>query len=111
MTPYLSAVAALGCIVCCQPAQIHHAKGGSMRYVESAGASQRTGDDCALPLCMRHHTGAEGIHTIGVQTWEARYGNQADMLTVVAVLLRNAEHPIAEPKRTAPPTKILPRTT
>lgn len=70
MIPYLTAVAELGCMVCGGPAQIHHAKGGSMRYVESAGTGLRTGDDCALPLCANHHTGGEGIHTIGVQTWE-----------------------------------------
>lgn len=107
MIPYLTAVAELGCCICGQPAQIHHAKGGSMRYVESAGVGLRTGDDCAIPLCMRHHTGAEGIHTLGVQTWEARFGNQSDMLMTVGVLLRNTATEM--PKRTAIASKVLPR--
>lgn len=106
---YLTAVAELGCVICGQPAEIHHAKGGSMRYRESAGTGQRTGDDCAIPLCPYHHRGLEGVHTIGVLTWEARFGQQADML--IAVSVRLEARPVADPKRLAAPSKILPRTT
>lgn len=107
--PYLTAVAELGCMICGQPAQIHHARGGSMRYVESAGVGTRTGDDCAIPLCAHHHTGREGIHTLGVLTWEALHGSQASMLTTVAMLLRNtATEP---PRRKIATSKVLPRTT
>ena len=104
---YLDAVAELGCCVCGQPAQIHHARAGSMRYVESAGTGLRTGDDCAIPLCLNHHTGSEGIHTIGVQTFEARYGTQADMLTTVAMLLRNTA--CEQPRRREKASKVLAR--
>lgn len=109
-TPYLTAVAELGCMICNGPAQIHHAKGGSMRFVESAGAGLRTGDDCALPLCANHHTGREGIHTIGVQTWEARFGDQAEMLNALALRLRQSGIAIQPPSRVAMPSKIVPRT-
>jgi len=107
--PYLTAVAALGCMVCGQPAQIHHAKGGSMRSRESAGTSQRTSDEVALPLCLNHHTGAEGIHTIGVLTWEVRYGSQLEMLIAVSVRLEAAPRRSAPPKRRLIVSKILPR--
>ena len=80
-----------------------------MRYVESAGTGQRTGDDCAIPLCLNHHTGAEGIHTIGVLTWEARYGSQLEMLIAVAVRLEAAPRKPAAPKRRPALSKILPR--
>jgi len=78
-----------------------------MRYVESAGTGLRTGDDCAIPLCLHHHTGAEGIHTLGVQTWEARYGTQVSMLTTVAMLLRNTA--TEQPRRREKASKVLPR--
>lgn len=106
---YLDAVAALGCMVCIQPAQIHHAKGGSMRSRESVGTSQRTSDEVALPLCPNHHTGAEGIHTIGVLTWEARFGTQLEMLIAVAIRLEAAPRRPAAPKRRPVMSKILPR--
>lgn len=106
---YLDAIAALGCMVCRQPAQIHHAKGGSMRSRESAGTGLRTSDESALPLCQHHHTGAEGIHTIGVLTWEARYGSQLEMLIAVAIRLEAAPRKPAAPKRRPVLSKLLPR--
>ena len=80
-----------------------------MRYVESAGTGLRTGDDCAIPLCLHHHTGAEGIHTIGVLTWEARYGSQLEMLIAVAIRLEAAPRKPEPPKRRPALSKILPR--
>lgn len=104
---YLDAVAALGCMVCVQPAQIHHAKGGSMRG--HAGTGLRSADDLALPICMHHHTGAEGIHTLGVLTWEARFGAQLEMLIAVQVRLEAAPRKPAAPKRRPALSKLLPR--
>lgn len=33
-----------------------------------------------MPLCHNHHQGADGIHTIGVKTWEIKYGYQVDII-------------------------------
>lgn len=77
------------------------------------GMGQKTGDENIIPLCMDHHTGAHGIHTVGVLTWEHEYGRQVDMLIAVAVRLEAAPRKPAarrlEPK-ISPLPKILPRT-
>lgn len=64
---HMAAVAALGCLICQQPAQVHHIRDG-------AGMGQRSGHDETVPLCERHHTGAEGFHTLGPQTFAGRFG-------------------------------------
>lgn len=68
-------VAGFGCCVCWGSAQIHHPRGGSV--AGEAGAGKKSSESGVIPLCERHHTGEEGIHQIGVKTWEARYGTQA----------------------------------
>jgi hypothetical protein len=62
---YLDAVAALGCCLCGQPAQIHHVRAGE-------GAGQRASDYRSIPLCQKHHqTGGYGIAIhAGQYTWE-----------------------------------------
>ena len=75
----LDRVAGIGCVVCLihheaySPACIHHLRDGQ-------GMGQRAGDDCAIPLCHYHHQGAEGIHTLGTRTWQAKYGAERDLL-------------------------------
>lgn len=100
---YLAAVAALPCVVCgAMPVQVHHASAGSMIGIESGGMGRKNGSDKALPLCLNHHTGAQGVHTIGVQTWEALYGPQSEMLEAVARRVGMAR---PEPR----PSKIMAR--
>ena len=69
---YMNKVASLGCIICGSPAQVHHKTG--------AGMGLRASHYDTIPLCHHHHNGAEGIHTIGKMTWEAKYGYQVDMI-------------------------------
>lgn len=88
MTPevreYRDAVAELGCLICLQPAEIHHAKGGSMLDAHTyKGMGQKTGEEAILPLCPRHHRGEQGIEKIGVETWERKFGRQSEMLNIV----------------------------
>lgn len=72
----------MGCFVCGSPPQIHHLVGGCRR-----GVSQKAPDEQTIPLCQHHHTGAEGVHTLGVKTWEAHYGTQESMLMSVDQVL------------------------
>ena len=65
----------MGCIVCGQPPQIHHLIG-----VKYRGMGQKADDQYTIPLCLDHHTGAEGIHTLGKRPWEAKYGTQEELL-------------------------------
>lgn len=72
---YMAAAAALGCIICRMPAEIHHP-----RFL--AGAGQRAAHMSSIPLCPKHHrTGGFGlsIHS-GKRTWEAKFGTEAELL-------------------------------
>lgn len=58
-----STVASIGCIACRElehtpdvPAQLHHPRTGQ-------GKGQRASDWLSIPLCERHHTGNDGIHS------------------------------------------------
>lgn len=67
---YMGKVAELGCLICMQPAEIHHKTG--------AGMGRKSSNYDIMPLCPRHHrTGGHGyaIHA-GTKTWEAKYGPQ-----------------------------------
>ncbi|MFA6204516.1 MAG: hypothetical protein WC710_15160 [Gallionella sp.] len=37
---------------------------------------KKNSDYLAIPLCPDHHTGANGIHSLGVATWERLNGTQ-----------------------------------
>lgn len=69
---YLGRVAALGCIVCHQPAQVHHIR-------EGQGGSQRASHFLTIPLCPDHHTGALSIHGSKRQ-FENLFGGELDLL-------------------------------
>jgi len=77
---HMDAVARLGCIVCRQPAQIHH-----------CGTHMGGGRDHkrVIPLCVIHHTGGGhgvAIHA-GKKTWQEKYGAEEELLAKVNVLL------------------------
>ena len=85
-SPRLNAVAALGCVVCGQPAQIHHVR---------QDASARD-DRYVLPLCPAHHTnGGHGVaFHAGRKTWEANYGTQDELLAQVSRMLGEPDAPV-----------------
>lgn len=82
-------VAALGCIVTFQePVQLHHIHGGSVReeWGEQAmpGMGQRQSHWLVLPLHASLHTGQLAIDgSMGVKSWEARFGKQTDLIRQV----------------------------
>lgn len=72
---HLARVAALGCIICRQPAEIHHIR-------HQQGMGRRAPHTEVLPLCPKHHrTGnrGEAIHA-GRQSWEAAHGTERELL-------------------------------
>lgn len=76
---HLSRVASLPCLICgAKPVHIHHVR----RYGETRKHDQ------VVPLCLNHHMGAEGIHTLGKKLWELRYMTQDQMLTITAERLK-----------------------
>jgi len=61
----------LGCCICQQMPHIHHLIG-----IKYRGLGQKSHDRETIPLCMNHHTGSEGIHTLGKRAWEKRFNTQ-----------------------------------
>lgn len=110
-------VRALPCIVTGGPSSLHHCHGGSvterlagMGLRPAKGMGQRgSGPALLIPLHPElHYVGANPIDGhVGVRTWEARFGRQADHLDSVGRLLGYdlwALH-----RLWLPPSKILPR--
>ena len=85
---HMARVAALGCIVCRNlgyegsPADLHHPRLG-------VGAGRRSSHYDVIPLCPLHHrTGVRGIAIhAGRETWEAKYGTEAELLAQTRALL------------------------
>jgi len=73
-------IAALGCIICERPAEIHHC-------LITAGC--RKHHDFVINLCPEHHrSGGYGvaIHA-GRAEWESRYGTEQSLLDKVSKLV------------------------
>lgn len=78
---HLARVAQLNCVVCGSfPVEVHHLRIGS-------GLSRKAPDELSIPLCITHHRGQEGFHSLGKRAWEAKYGYQVDHLDTVRKLL------------------------
>lgn len=71
-----------GCVICRQPAEIHHLIG-----IEHKGLGQKAPDDKTIPLCPNHHRGQQGIHTLGKRVWESKFGKQEILLAKVNKML------------------------
>jgi len=69
---HIAKVVENGCIICQQPAEAHHLTG--------AGMGLKSSNYEVIALCPRHHRYEEGIHHIGKQTWELKYGTQQELL-------------------------------
>ena len=117
---HLTNLRQMPCCVCSvTPAgYAHHAVGGSMlAKVGMRGAAMRASDWLALPLCHGCHQGEQGIHTIGVRTWEAEFGDQAWHLERMGRKLDCDLFELAfaemnerrAKRRYTPPTKQVPR--
>ena len=79
---HLAAVAALGCLICAMPAEVHHIR-------HQVGAGRRASHFKTIPLCPTHHRlGNHGvaIHA-GKKTWEAKFGTELELLEKVKGLL------------------------
>ena len=76
---YLNTIASLPCIVCGSwPVEIHHVR----RFGETRKHNK------AVPLCVNHHRGAGGLHTLGKKEFERRFMSQSEMLKVTAERLK-----------------------
>lgn len=72
---HMGKVAALSCLICYQPAEVHHCRA-------FAGAGQRSSAFQTIPLCPTHHRlGGSGvaIHA-GIQSFERNHGTERELL-------------------------------
>jgi hypothetical protein len=63
VTEYQRKVRALGCLICQQPAQLHHVR-------EGQGMGQKASEWLVVPLCHFHHAAPHGFHG---RTFVSRY--------------------------------------
>lgn len=75
-------VAEMGCIVCelmgnrGTPAQIHH--------VRARHGWGRSSHKAIIPLCVEHHTGATGVHSMGREQFANTYGkSEIELLEII----------------------------
>ena len=83
---HMDRVAALGCLLCGQPAQLHHVR-------EGQGMSQRASNFLVVPLCEPHHTGSAGLHGLGSRGFERRY--RMDEMGLLAQVIAKTTRPEA----------------
>ena len=86
---HLDAVAALGCLVCGAPANIHHLR-RNPETGQHLGMGQRASHFHVIPLCQFHHqTGGFGIaFHAGPREWERLHGTETELWTLTQNLLR-----------------------
>ena len=83
---YHEKLKSLGCVICQTQTTLclHHVLGGSVARVGiDKGLALKVSDWLVLPLCLNHHVGNEGIHQIGVLTWENKFGSQLHYLKTI----------------------------
>lgn len=88
---HLGAVAAMGCVICGAPAEIHHLKHSPETGLH-LGMSQRASHWHVIPLCAAHHrTGGPGVaYHAGPREWEAIHGTEIELWKRVEARLREA---------------------
>lgn len=67
-----------GCIICGAHAEIHHC---------GTGMGGRKDHDKVIPLSTDHHTGKNGIHTVGRPIWQLAYGTEAELMGKIETLV------------------------
>lgn len=81
---YLAFVDSLGCCICGQDSTHHHLTGHGY-----GGRGTKASDYLTMPLCNNHHTGEQGIHRMGVDSWETIYGSQFEFIAITQCQARS----------------------
>ena len=71
---YHDRVAQLGCLICDDPANVHHIR-------EGQGMSMRANHFLVVPLCKSHHQGSFSIHN-SPREFQNIYGSELDLLAM-----------------------------
>ncbi len=78
-----AALADMACLICERIHGQHPGGNVELHHLRSGGWGR--GDYTTLiPLCVNHHRGREGIHTLGTKAWERKFDvSQTDLLELV----------------------------
>lgn len=68
---HIERIKQMPCCICGQEATAHHRIGSGDGVM-----GDKQPDSHCIPLCHNHHTGRDGIHTVGVMAWEDQFGSQ-----------------------------------
>jgi len=71
-------IAEIGCLICAQPAEIHHCL---------TGAGGRKNHDKVIGLCYLHHRGKQGIHFMGRKAWARICGTEQELLDKIDLMV------------------------
>ena len=76
-------LADMACLICERIHGQHPGGNVELHHLRTGGRGK--GDYSTLiPLCVNHHRGREGIHTLGTKAWERAFDvSQKDLLEVV----------------------------
>lgn len=83
---HVQAIKELPCCICGDEATAHHIIG-----VGDGAMGSKAPDSHCIPLCHDHHTGRDGIHTVGVMQWESVYRTQWEYLARTLAYLKEME--------------------
>ena len=71
---WLQKVSQLPCCVCnAYETEVHHCR-------INTGFGLRPSHYDTISLCVNHHRGQEGIHTLGRRAWENKYTTQQELI-------------------------------
>jgi len=79
---WMSRVAELPCLICEQMG----VKQEGRTYAHHCFDNSHRSDALTVPLCLDHHQGANGFHTLGAREFQRRY--KTDELHLVAETIR-----------------------
>ena len=101
---YMGRVAELGCVICGGIPEIHH-------NTKNRGYGAKSSNYDIIGLCPHHHRGEEGIHHIGVKTWESKYDDQDNLVKNVKIIIYSdilqSDYPEYEAERIGKTVKEL----
>lgn len=88
-----NAISELGCIVCREqhgiftPPLVHHLTG----LENGRKTGRKAPDDKTIGLCLHHHTGFLGVHTLGKRAWEEQFASQEYYLALTNKLIESRQ--------------------
>lgn len=80
---HLARIASMPCIVCEKVFHIYEPR-VQVHHVRARHGWGRSSHKAIIPLCMEHHTGATGVHSMGREQFKEMFGySEIELLEIV----------------------------